>query len=110
MPTITPTHADPLGDKSGENIEIQGGAANDNSPHMTNHNTSYDTIALRTWKRLARNNISPETPINHSITHKRNREADENAHPELPIKKILVSKDDTKNLLVEAAEQPRQEP
>ena len=107
MPTVTPTHVDPFGDKSGENIEIQGGAANSNSPHVINHSTSHDTIALRTWKRLAQNNISPETPINHSVTHKRNREADESAHPELPTKKILVSKDDMKNLLVEAAEQPR---
>ena len=71
---------------------------------------SHDTIALRTWKRLAWNNIPPETPIHH-LAHKRTRELDEGAHPELPTKKILVSKDDdTKNLLVEAAKQPRQEP
>ena len=109
-PTVTPTHANLVGDKSGDIIDIQGDAANINSPHVINHNTSHDTHTLRTWKRLARNNIPPETPINHSVTHKRNRESDECAHPELPTKKFLVSKDDTENLLVKAAEQPRQEP
>lgn len=63
------------------------------------------------WKRLARNNIPPEAPIHHPVAHKRIRELDEGAHPELPTKKILVSKDDDmKNLLVEAAKQPWQEP
>ena len=60
--------------------------------------------------RLARNNIQPETSINYYISHKQNRESDECAHPELPTKKLLVSKDDMENLLVEAAAQPRQEP
>nr|POF21495.1 hypothetical protein CFP56_51627 [Quercus suber] len=109
-PAVTPTHADPLGDKSGEIIDIQGDTADSNSPHVTNHNTSHDTIALRTWKRLARNNIPPENPINHSVTHKRNRECDKSVYPELPTKKLLVSKDEKNNLLVEAAKQPRQEP
>ncbi|KAK7826170.1 hypothetical protein CFP56_032412, partial [Quercus suber] len=85
-PAVTPTHADPLGDKSGEIIDIQGDTADSNSPHVTNHNTSHDTIALRTWKRLARNNIPPENPINHSVTHKRNRESCHNA---IPVKQNL---------------------
>ena len=106
-PTITLTHANHVGDKSGDILDIQGDAKNSNSPHVINHNTLHDTHALRTWKRLARNNIPLETPINHSVSHKRNRESNECAHPKLPMKKFLVSKDDTKNLLVEAAEQPR---
>ena len=109
-PTVTLTHANHSGDKSGDIIDIQGDVENNNSPHVINHNTSHDTHALCTWKRLARNNIPPETPINHFVSHKRNREFDECAHPELPTKKFLVSKDDSENLLVEAAAQPRQEP
>ena len=77
---------------------------------MTNHNNSHDNHALRTWKRLARNNTTPETPNNHSIPHKRNRESEEYDQFELPKKKFLVSKDDTENLSVEATEQPHQEP
>ena len=109
-PTVTPTHAKPVGDKSRDIIDTQGDVANNNPTHVTNHNNSHDNHALHMWKRLARNNTTLETPNNHSVTHKRNKESEECDQSELPKKKFLVSKDDTENLLVEAAEQPRQEP
>ena len=109
-PTVTLSHDDHAGDKTGDIIEIQGDAEKGNSPHVLTHNASHDTHALRTWRRIARNNMQPETSVNYSVSHKRNRESDECAHPELPTKKFLVSKDDLENLLVEAAAQPHQEP
>ena len=49
--------------------------------------------------------------MHHTVAHKRNRELDEEAHPKLPKKKILVVKDDdTNNLSADAAKQPCQEP
>ena len=105
-PTVTPTHAKPVGDKSGDIIDTQGDMANSNPTHVTIQNNTHDSHTLRTWKRLARNNITPETPNNHSVIHKQNREFEECDQSELPKKKFLVSKDDTKNSLVEAVVQP----
>ena len=49
--------------------------------------------------------------MHHTVAHKRNRELDEEAHPKLPKKKILVLKDDdTNNLSADAAKQLCQEP
>ena len=74
---------------------------------MINQITPHDTVALRTWKRLVRNNMSPKNPVHHTVAHKRNRELDEEAHPKLPKKKILVLKDDDmNNLSTEVAKQP----
>ena len=109
-PTITPTHAKPVGDNSGDFIDTQGDVANSNPTHVTIQNNTHDNHALHTWKRLAKNNITPETPNNHYVIQKRNREFEECDQFELPKKKFLVSKDDTENSLVEAAMQPRQEP
>lgn len=113
MPIVTPTHLNPVGDKSRKIMDNLGDEAKSNSFHVINQimETSHDTIALRTWKRLARNNPLPETPIHLPATHKKARELEKGAHPKLPMKKFLVSKDDnTKNLLVEATKHPRQEP
>ena len=109
-PTVTPTHAESVGDKSKGIIDTHGDVANNNTTHVTIQNNSHENHALRTWKRLARNNITPETPNNHSVFHKRNREFEECDQSELPKKKILVSKDDSDNSLAEAAAQLRQEP
>ena len=60
---------------------------------------------------MARSNTALECPTQHSVLNKRNRELDEEVHPELPQKKVLVSKDeDTEISMAEAAVQSRQEP
>nr|POE86088.1 hypothetical protein CFP56_02455 [Quercus suber] len=63
----------------------------------------------RTWKRLARdNNMEAETKQGPSVT-KRNREEEMEILPELPSKKLQVSKEDCQqNSMVEVAQQPRQ--
>ena len=82
-----------------------------NPSHMTNYAIPHDSTTLRTWKRMARSNTAPECPTQHSVLNKRNRELDEEVHPELPKKKVLVSKDeDTEISMAEAAVQSRQEP
>ena len=78
---------------------------------MTNHATPLDTTTIRTWKRMARNIMPPESFSQHSVLNKRNREIDEEDHPELPKKKVLVSKDEnTETSMAEVAVQSRQEP
>ena len=60
---------------------------------------------------MARNIMPPESFTQHSVLNKRNREIDEEDHPELPKKKVLVSKDEnTETSMAEAAMQSRQEP
>ena len=82
-----------------------------NPSHVINYTIPHDPTTLRTWKRIARSNTAPEYPIQSSVLHKRNRELEEEVHPELPRKKVLVSKDeDTELSMAEAAVQPRQEP
>ena len=82
-----------------------------NPSHVTNYAIPHDFTTLRTWKRMARSSITPQCPTQHSVLNKRNKELDEEVHPELPNKKVLVSKDeDTEISMAEAAVQSRQEP
>ena len=64
---------------------------------------------LRTWKRLAREtNMETDTSQGPTDT-KRSREEVMEYLPELPTKKLQVSKEDSQqNLMVEAAQQARQ--
>ena len=75
---------------------------NSMSPTPTNR-------TLRTWKRLAREtNIETDTSQG-PIDTKRSREEVMEYLPELPTKKLQVSKEDSQqNLMVEAAQQARQ--
>nr|POE97173.1 hypothetical protein CFP56_20025 [Quercus suber] len=96
------SHAISTTDKStvkGENnseidVDILGSEKQSNPPHVTIQVTPHDTSTLRTWKRLARSNVLPENSTQHSVLNKRNREFEEEAHPELPKKKVLVSKEE----------------
>lgn len=78
------THSNPVRDKTGKIINNLGDEAKSNSTHVINQitETPHDTIALRSWKRLSRNNPSLETPIHLPVAHKRARELEKGAHPE----------------------------
>ena len=65
-PTVTLSHDDHAGDKTGDIIEIQGDAEKGNSPHVLTHNASHDTHALRTWKRIASNQRRQLTTLFHT--------------------------------------------
>ena len=64
---------------------------------------------LRSWKRLARDSTMETEFTQEPTATKRNRDEELEVLPELPCKKIQVSKEDCQqNKMVEAAQQPRQ--
>lgn len=64
---------------------------------------------LRTWKKLARDNIMDTETTQGPTTVKRNREEDLEFLLELPTKKLQVSTEKCQqNKMVEAAQQPHQ--
>ena len=102
---------------SGENL---GGTVNrgvsgefQNVVHVENQpltNIS-DTVELRKWKKLARNNHKVEADTQLPLAVKRGREEDEEIQLELPYKKHQVSRVDGQDIsMAEAVQQPRQAP
>ena len=70
-----------------------------------------DTVELRKWKKLARNNHKTEADTQPTVAIKRGREGDEEIQLELPYKKHQVSRVDGQDIsMAEAVQQPRQAP
>ena len=68
-----------------------------------------DSTTLRKWKKIARDTFSNDSPMQVTVLIKRTRSHGSTTQPELPNKKVQVSKvEEQDNSMVEAVKQPRQ--
>ena len=68
-----------------------------------------DSTTLRKWKKIACDTFSNDFPLQVTMLTKRTRSHDSPTQPELPNKKVQVSKvEEQDNSMVEAVKLPRQ--